>query len=305
MLPVLIITGPTAVGKTGLSLELASSFDLEIVSADSRKIYAELTIGTAKPSREVLDRITHHFINERSVFEQPAFSAGAFAEEAYRRIRAVRRRGRIPIVVGGSTLYIHALQFGLADIPDVPRTVRLALEERLEAEGAERLYAELQEVDPKAASRMDATKTQRLVRALEVYHHTGRPISYYYDNKPEPPFAFKTVVLRRERAELYRRINRRSEKQLERGLLDEVRELLDRGVDTDYGPMRTIGYRETTRHLRGEIGYDEMVRLLKRDTRRYAKRQLTWFRRYDEYTWVEADESAARVAELLRALQKE
>lgn len=286
--PFLTIAGPTAVGKTELSLDVAEALDAEIVSADSRQVYDELTIGTAKPSAEAQKRVPHHFIGERSLREP--FSAGTYADEANERIRSILNRGRQPVVVGGATLYLHALQYGLADIPDVDDDVRDWLEERLDEEGAEALYNELQEVDPAQAEKSDPTKTQRVIRALEVYHGTGKPLTYYHENQPEPPFSFTTVVLNRDREQLYDRINRRVDRMLERGLLDEVRDVMDiDGVQLDEPPLSTIGYREPIQYIRGEIEeYDEMVRLIKRNTRRYAKRQLTWFRRYDEYTWMEA-----------------
>ena len=288
--PILTITGPTAVGKTELSLKVAERLDAEIISVDSRQVYEELTIGTAKPSPEALDRVPHHFIGERTLHEP--FSAGAYAKAANERIRAVRERNRRVLVVGGATLYLHALQYGLADIPEVDDAVRARLEERLDAEGKEALYEELQEVDPKQAAKMDATKTQRVIRALEVYHGTGKPLSYYYENQPEPPFDYVTVVLNRERERLYERINQRVERMLDEGLLEEVRAVMDiDGVQLDEPPLSTIGYREPIQHLRGEIDYDEMVRLVKRNSRRYAKRQLTWFRRYDEYHWRDATET--------------
>lgn len=285
--PFLTIAGPTAVGKTELSLEVADTLDAEIISADSRQVYRELTIGTAKPSPEAQERVPHHFVGERSLHEP--FSAGTYAEEANDRIREVLGRNRVPIVVGGATLYLHALQYGLADVPDVDDEVRAQLENRLEREGPEALYEELKEVDPTQAEKADPTKTQRVIRALEVYHGTGKPLTYYHENQPEPPFAFTTVVLNRDREILYDRINRRVERMLENGLLDEVRTVMEiEGVELDEPPLSTIGYREPIRHLRGEIDYDEMVRLIKRNTRRYAKRQLTWFRRYDEYVWMDA-----------------
>lgn len=287
---ILTITGPTAVGKTALSLAVAEQLDAEIISADSRQVYEELNIGTATPSPEELDRVPHHFINERTFGE--SFSAGEFAEAANARIRTIRERDREPLVVGGSTLYLHALQYGLADIPAVPQEVRDHIEERLENEGAEQLYAELQEVDPQQAERMDPTKTHRLIRALEVYHGTGRPLTYYYENQPEPPFEYVTIVLNRDRKKLYERIERRVDRMLERGLLDEVRKVMKLGVDFTEPPLKTIGYKEPVRYLNDEISYDEMVRLIKRNSRRYAKRQLTWFRRYDEYIWREATDIA-------------
>jgi len=294
------ITGPTAVGKTTLSLEVAERLDAEIVSVDSRQVYEELTIGTAKPSPEARDRVPHHFIGERTLHEP--LSAGEYADLANERIRRILDRGRCPLIVGGATLYLHALQYGLADIPDVDDAVRARLEVRLEEEGKEALYEELQEVDPKQAAEMDPTKTQRVIRALEVYHGTGKPLSYYYENQPEPPFEYVTVVLNRDRKRLYDRINRRVEQMLDDGLLDEVRAVMEiDGVQLDEPPLSTIGYREPIQYLRGEIDYDEMVRLVKRNSRRYAKRQLTWFRRYDEYQWRDAAETD--VDELMDALR--
>ena len=285
--PFLTIAGPTAVGKTELSLEVAEALDAEIISADSRQVYRELTIGTDKPSSQAQARVPHHFVGERSLHDP--FSAGTYAEEANDRIRAILDRNQYPLVVGGATLYLHALQYGLADIPEVDDAVRKELEQRLETEGQEALYEELQEVDPKQAEKADPTKTQRVIRALEVYHGTGKPLTYYHEQQPEPPFHFTTIVLHRDREELYDRINRRVDRMLEEGLLDEVREVMEiDGVQLDEPPLSTIGYREPIQYLRGEIDYDEMVRLVKRNTRRYAKRQLTWFRRYDEYTWMEA-----------------
>ncbi|MEF8815846.1 MAG: tRNA (adenosine(37)-N6)-dimethylallyltransferase MiaA, partial [Salinibacter sp.] len=253
----------------------------------------ELTIGTAKPSPDARRRVPHHFIGERSLHEP--FSAGAYAEAANERIQDILARGRRPLVVGGATLYLHALQYGLADIPDVDSAVRDRLTQRLESEGQDALYEELKEVDPKQAAETDPTKTQKVVRALEVYHGTGKPLSYYYENQPEPPFEYVTVVLNRDREKLYDRINRRVEQMLDAGLLEEVREVMKMdGVQLDEPPLSTIGYREPIQHLNGEIDYDEMVRLVKRNTRRYAKRQLTWFRRYDEYHWRCAPDTSAR-----------
>lgn len=290
--PILTITGPTAVGKTDLSLEVAERLDAEIVSVDSRQIYEELTIGTAKPSPDAQERVPHHFIGERSLHNP--ISAGAYADAANDRIRQILDRGRRPLVVGGATLYLHALQYGLADIPEVDDAVREQLEERMETEGQEALYEELKEVDPTQAEKADPTKTQRVIRALEVYHGTGKPLTHYYENQPEPPFSYTTVVLNRDREKLYDRINTRVDRMLNDGLLDEVREVMTLDdVALDEPPLSTIGYREPIQHLRDEIDYEEMVRLVKRNTRRYAKRQLTWFRRYDEYTWMDAPDTTA------------
>ncbi|HET6569322.1 MAG TPA: tRNA (adenosine(37)-N6)-dimethylallyltransferase MiaA, partial [Rhodothermales bacterium] len=271
-----VLAGPTGVGKTELSLYLAKELHAEIISADSRQIYRELTVGTAKPTHAELEEVPHHFIDELSLGE--GFSAGAFARAATVRIQEIRERGRIPLVVGGSTLYLHALQGGLADIPTVEADIRAELQNRLVTEGSERLHAELRRVDPVSAASMDASKSQRIVRALEVYYGTGKPLSHYFAVAPLPATRFRTFVLNRDRSELYERIDARVDAMLEGGLLEEVQNLLTQGFSPNLNALRTIGYAEPIRYLRGEISRAEMVRLLKRNSRRYAKRQLTWFR---------------------------
>lgn len=285
--PILTLIGPTGVGKTDLSLQLAERFGAEIISADSRQIYRPLTIGTAKPTPAELARAPHHFIDELDLNEP--FSAGRFAEAAATRIAAIRARGREPLVVGGSTLYVEALLHGLADVPETSEATREELMERLRREGSEQLFEELQRVDPASAATMDPTKSQRIVRALEVYEDTGRPLSFFHEHPPRPPFTFDPVVLTRPRDVLYDRINRRVDAMLAAGLIEENRALLVGGHTPTLNPLRTIGYREPMAYLRGEIDYDEMVRRLKQNTRRYAKRQLTWFRRHSDYRWLDLE----------------
>lgn len=287
----LIITGPTAVGKTELSIEVAEAWGGEILSADSRQIYRGLNIGTAKPDPSQLGRVPHHFIDELDPGE--SFSAGAFARAAGERIEAIRSRNRIPIVTGGSTLYLQALQFGLANVPPPNLEIRADLQRRIEQGDAADLFLELQTVDPASAATMDKTKTQRLVRALEVYYGTGKPLSSYFTDAPPPRFHYKTIVLNRERQDLYRRIDERVEQMLAAGLIEEVRELLRRGVDPSLNALQTIGYKEPVQYVLGEIGYEAMVEQLKRNTRRYAKRQITWFRRFPSYHWIDATRTDA------------
>ena len=285
MPPFPVLTGPTSVGKTALSVQLAQAMNAEIISADSRQVYRELTIGTAKPEADVLARVRHHFIDELDLGEP--FSAGQFARKAEARMRAIMDRGCVPLIVGGSALYLHALIHGLADVPPVPPEVRTSVEARLAGEGAQALYQELERVDPASARTMDPTKTQRLVRALEVFHGTGRPLSFYHEAQKPPPFRYRVYILHRDRPDLYNRINRRVDLMLEAGLLDEVRGLLERGADPTANPLRTIGYQEAIAFLQGEVSYEEIVRLIKRNTRRYAKRQLTWFRRFPHFHWID------------------
>lgn len=289
--PIVTITGPTGIGKTALSMELARELDGEIVSADSRQIYIDLSIGTAKPSEQSLAAVPHHFINERRLDEP--ISAGEFANLAEARIDSIQRTPRTPIIVGGSTLYLHALQHGIADIPSVPDSVRQNLINRLRNEGGEALFRELETRDPGSARTMDATKTQRILRALEVLHGTGRPLSYYHAHTSPPRHEYLTFVLSMDRRRLYQRIERRVDAMLASGLKEEVEQLLARGIDASLPVLRTIGYQEIIGHLMGDYGHDEMVRLLKRNTRRYAKRQLTWFRRFEEYIWIDLDTTDA------------
>lgn len=295
VIPVLL--GPTAVGKTDLSIALSQRLDGEIVSADSRQVYRPLSIGTAKPSPEVLGMTPHHFIGELDLDEP--FSAGLFARAATERIEQIVSRGRLPIVVGGSTLYLEALIHGLADIPETSAATRDRLMERLHTEGAPTLFQELQRVDAVSAATMDETKTHRVVRALEVYLDTGRPLSSYHVQAPAATQRFQPFVLTRPRKELYQRINQRVDQMLERGLLDENRSLLTDEHAGSNAALRTIGYREPMAYLRGEVSYDEMVRLIKRNTRRYAKRQLTWFRRHPEYTWCDLSRLGADAVDVV------
>jgi len=266
---------------------LAERLDGEIISIDSRQVYKELGIGTAKPAAEELARVPHHFISERSIHD--SISAGQFARIAEDRISDVLARGRTPIVVGGSPMYIQALQYGLAEIPDISPEVRTKLDLRLKTEGSSVLFEELCSVDPKAAETMDATKSQRIVRALEVYHGTGKPLSHFHQSHSKPKYRYNTFVLFRDRATLYNRINRRVDIMLQSGLVKEVEQLLISNVDTTLPVLRTIGYQEVIDHLQGVHDYEEMVRLIKRNSRRYAKRQLTWFRRFDEYVWIDLE----------------
>ena len=298
--PIPILTGPTAVGKTELGHRIASEIDAEIISADSRQVYRELNVGTAKPDERALQQVPHHFINERSLVEP--YSAGIFQREAYLRIEEIHARGHAVLVVGGSTLYVRALKVGLAQIPDVPREVRSSVMRRLETEGASVLYEELQSIDPRAAESLDPTKTQRLVRAIEVYQATGKPLSSYHAQQSLPDYAFRTVVLWRDRHMLYDRINRRVDAMLARGLVDEVRSLLAADFDLSINPLRTIGYNEALSFLRDEVSHEEMRRLIKRNTRRYAKRQLTWFRRDEENVWIDAAQDPETLREQVLAV---
>ncbi len=295
--PIPVVCGPTAVGKTAVSIDVARQLGAEILSADARQVYRRLTIGTAKPSLTEQATVRHHFIDEIDPHER--FSAGQFGSAAEARIKEILERGSVPLIVGGSTLYLEALVHGFSDIPAVEPEIRIELNERIEKEGAPALFAELQDIDSASAATMDATKSQRIVRALEIYYGTGTPLSEFHASRTAPAYRYRGVIISRPRVELYARIDARVELMLAEGLVSEVRTLLDEGADPNWNALRTIGYREVVAYLHGEIPYDEMTRLIKRNSRRYAKRQITWFKRYDFFVTVSADAPTQKIAEFL------
>lgn len=289
-----VLAGPTASGKTGLALDLARMLPLEIVSADSMQVYRGMDIGTAKPSPEMRAEIPHHLVDVADPAE--GYSAGRFVEEAGRAIREIRGRGRLPLVAGGTGLYIRALVRGLDPVSSDPG-VRERLARRWEEEGGERLCAELARLDPAAAARIHPADRVRVLRALEIAEISGAPASAsrtsWTGGRPRHRVLFLAVRLDRE--ELNRRIDARVEGMFRAGLLDEVRGLLGRGYGPQLRSMRALGYRHAVAHLQGGVPLLRAVRDMKQDTRRYAKRQRTWLAGEDGVRWIEAD-SAARVA---------
>lgn len=272
------VLGPTASGKSALALRWAERHDAEIISADSRQIYRFMDIGTAKPSAADLERVRHHLVDERDPDE--SLTAAQFAQEAEQRIGSVLDAGKRVIVAGGSTLYLHALTHGFSPVPDVPDAVRLQLMEELAAGGLPPLVEELQRDDPVLAAKTDLSNPRRVLRALEVYRHTGHPLSSF-QGKPHPPrYRYVCVYLSPPRDELYRQIDRRVDQMMDGGLLTEVQRLVGMGYTADLQPMRSIGYAELIRYLGGEMTLDEAVSAIKTNTRRYAKRQMTYFNKY-------------------------
>lgn len=284
---VLIIVGPTASGKTDLAVRLAEQLGGEIVNADSMQVYRGMDIGTAKPSPELRKRVPHHLIDIRE--PDMDFSASDFRQEAARAIADIAGRGKRPIIVGGTGLYIRALLRGLVDSPSGAGKVRGELEEEAGARGGEEMLEELALVDPVTAARLHPHDLVRIIRALEVYRLTGVPISRQRlaHGFREDHYLPLKIGLSVERAELYDRINRRVERMMAEGLVDEVRALLERGFAPALKSMRSIGYRQICGYLTGEYPLEEAVRLIKRDSRRYAKRQTTWFKGDNEIYWVE------------------
>ncbi len=292
---IVTILGPTASGKTDLAMGLAERFDGEIVNADSMQVYRGMDIGTAKPSLEMRRRVPHHLID--IVDPDVNFTASDFRREAMRVIGEIHRRGKRVFVVGGTGLYIRALLEGLVDSPGGDEALRMELKEVARKEGNDVLWTRLAEVDPVTAARLYPNDQVRIIRALEVYLQSGLPISRYRSEHGFAGSYFRSlkIGIAVEREELYRRIDLRVDKMIERGFVAEVDELLRRGFAPGLKSMRSIGYRQLSGYLLGEMPFEEAVRILKRDTRHYAKRQLTWFRRDPEIKWVEYPESSVTI----------
>jgi tRNA dimethylallyltransferase len=287
---ILVLVGPTASGKTVISLILAQLLKGEIVSADSRQVYKYMDIGTAKPSRVDRARIPHHCIDIRVPSDE--FSAGEYGEAARTAIREILGRGRLPIVVGGSGLYVKAAIDGLFDGPQKDAEIRMQLEDRLSRLGIEDLLGELRRVDPVSAEKIDPTKPRRIIRALEVYQISGKPLSEYHrEQRPIVEWRAVFAGLAWRRLELYNRIDQRVDDMIDQGLYEEVKSLRAKGFDTTCNALNTVGYREFFDVLSGERDFTQAPALIKQNTRHYAKRQMTWFRAEGRIQWVEASDA--------------
>jgi tRNA dimethylallyltransferase len=284
---ILVICGPTASGKSDLALELARKLDGEIVNADSMQLYRGMDIGTAKPSPQQRTETPHHLIDEADP-DQP-FSAADFAEAADRAIRDISSRGKRTIIVGGTGLYIRALLKGLVDSPGDTVVIRQELQTEARERGNQAMLEELHQVDPELAERIHPNNLVRILRALEVFRLTGIPLSRYQQEHGFSGQRYQSLQIGIcvERMLLYSRIDQRVNRMLEQGLLQEVRQLLNTGYGPESKAMRAIGYKEMTAYLAGEYSLDEAIRLIKRNTRHYAKRQLTWFNADKDILWLE------------------
>lgn len=296
-----IIVGPTASGKTELAVRLAEKVDAEIVNADSMQVYQGMDIGTAKPSPEVRRRVPHHLLD--IVPPSANFTAADFATEARTAIADIRRRGKRAIVVGGTGLYIRALLFGLAPSPAGSDAIRRELTEFADQYGGEALLQRLAAVDPETAARLHPNDRVRIIRALEVHHQTGIPLSEYHEHHrfATPAYDYLKIGIAVARDELYRRIDERVDRMFADGLVAEVERLQAQGYGPGLKSMGSIGYREVCDFLAGAVDLAETKRLVARNTRWYAKRQLTWFGREEEINWVEYPESFASITETVIA----
>jgi tRNA dimethylallyltransferase len=281
-----IVVGPTAVGKTDFCVKLAKIFGAEVISCDSRQLYKEMQIGTAKPTPKEMGGVPHHFVDSHSVAD--LYSAGDFERDVGQLLETYFKKKEIAIMSGGTGLFVRAVTDGLDEMPSAPVEIRERLMFRLESEGIQALQKELKELDPIAFEEMDLNNSQRVVRALEVCISTGKPFSSFKQrgNKIHKYNIIK-IGLERSREELYDRINRRVDLMLQAGLVDEVKTLQE---FENQNALQTVGYKEVFGYLKGEYAYDEMVELLKRNTRRYAKRQMTWFKNQDTFEWFNAED---------------
>lgn len=304
-LPIVLIAGPTAVGKTALSLDLAETLGTEIINADSMQVYRYMDIGTAKPSAQERTRIRHHLIDVADPDEP--FDAALFVRHARPVVESLHARGRIPLVVGGTGLYMKALTRGLCPGPGADPETRRRIFEDLERRGLLSLHEELRRVDPACAAKIHPNDRQRIVRALEVFRSTGVPLSQWQDAHGFRHTLYRTVkiALYRDRRDLHERINGRVLQMMAQGLVDEVRGLVERGYPCTLRSMQSLGYRHMCLYLAGTVPLDEAVRLMQRDTRRYAKRQLTWFKGDPEFRWFHAEETHEITAWVVEALERE
>jgi tRNA dimethylallyltransferase len=287
---VIVICGPTGIGKTSVGIRLAEKLGGEIISADSMQIYRYMDIGTAKPTADEQSRVLHHMVDIGDPDED--FDAVRFAQMAREKVMQLHQKGVLPVVVGGTGLYIKALLQGLFQSHPVDPKIR----ERLSQEAAEncsnRLHDRLKEVDPDTADRLHPNDAYRIVRALETIESTGRPISEHHQDHgfADEPFHALKIGLQIDREKLYDRIDQRVDLMIEAGLLDEVKKLLGMGYTADLKSMQSIGYRHMAAFIEGSLPWDECVRTLKRDTRRFAKRQFTWFGGDKQIQWYEPDQ---------------
>lgn len=288
----IVVAGPTAIGKTALAIQLARQFSTEIISADSRQFFREMAIGTAKPSSDELAAAPHHFIDSHSI--EKLFSTGDFESEALALMEELFKTHQVLILVGGSGLYIDAICKGLDELPQTDIRIREELNLQLATEGLDPIRTQLNQLDPEYYEKVDQSNPQRMIRGLEFFLSTGKKLSSFQTNTiKKRPFNILKIGLNTDRALLYERINLRVDQMMEQGLLDEVKGLMKyKGQNA----LNTVGYTELFDHLEGKISLQEATDRIKQNTRRFAKRQLTWFRRDDDIYWFEPNQTDAIIS---------
>jgi tRNA dimethylallyltransferase len=300
----LLILGVTASGKGRLAFDLAEILGAEIISIDSMKVYRRMDIGTAKPSRQARERIRHHLID--IIEPSDAFSVGAFLDTASDAVEQIKSRKKKIISVGGTALYIKSLLYGLFEDLGSNELIRKELKAQEKAEGLEELYRQLEKIDPAAAERINHNDSKRIIRALEVYQLTGKPISSLQKqwDKPEPKHKWTIIGLRREKADASSRINQRVKKMIADGLVEEVESLLAEEKPLSKQARSAIGYAEIIEHLNGRISLEDAIELIKKNTRRFAKNQRTWFKTFKNVNWldIEPDEPPEKILDRTMAL---
>lgn len=291
------IVGPTAIGKTALSIKLARAFDTEILSADSRQFFREMSIGTAAPSEKELKAATHHFIHHKSIEEE--YSVGDFEKEALAKTEELFRKHKLLILVGGSGLYVKSLLEGLDDFPEVDPGIRMKLNEQFVESGLEALKEQLQSLDPVYYEKMDSDNPHRVIRALEICLGTGKAFSSFLNRpKTQRPFKSITIGLTAPREEIYERINLRVDIMMDEGLLEEAQRLYSK---RSLNALNTVGYKELFSFFEGRLNLEEAVEEIKKNTRRFAKRQLTWFKKDKDIHWFDYKTPAEEIIAFINA----
>lgn len=286
-----VLVGPTAVGKTDISVEIAKNLYGEIISADSMQIYKYMDIGTAKITEEEKKGIIHYLIDV--VYPNEEFSVSDFQKKASILIEEISNRGRLPMIIGGTGLYINSLVYNLDFTNAVSNEMfREKYLDKANRFGNENIHNELKKIDPESSKRIHVNDTKRIIRALEIYYETGKPMSFYYNKFREPNDSYNLafIGLKMDRKKLYDRINKRVDLMIEYGLVEEVERLLKIGYNKNLSSLQGLGYKEIIKYIDGEYSLDEAIEIIKRDTRRFAKRQLTWFRRDNRIMWIDIDE---------------